>query len=66
MPKAKMKFPPIPGETPRAKFENLVRLLFSAKKTPEDEKLREELRNFDLKKFDRVPEKAIKPHKKAV
>jgi hypothetical protein len=32
MPKAKMKFPPIPGETPREKFENLVRVMFSTPK----------------------------------
>jgi hypothetical protein len=32
----------------------------SEKKRAEDEKLREELRNFDLKKFDKVLEKAIK------
>jgi hypothetical protein len=32
----------------------------SEKQRAEDEKLREELRNFDLKKFDKVLEKAIK------
>jgi hypothetical protein len=35
MSKAKMKFPPIPGETPRAKFENLLRHLFSVPKKSE-------------------------------
>jgi hypothetical protein len=38
MPKAKMKFPPIPGETPREKFENLVRFLFSVGKNPHNDK----------------------------
>jgi hypothetical protein len=38
MPKAKMKFPPIPGETPREKFENLVRYLFSVGKEPNNDK----------------------------
>jgi hypothetical protein len=38
MPKAKMKFPPIPGETPRAKFENLVRYLFSVGKEHNNDK----------------------------
>jgi hypothetical protein len=38
MPKAKMKFPPIPGETPRAKFENLMRHLFSVGKEPDNDK----------------------------
>jgi hypothetical protein len=38
MPKAKMKFPPIPGETPRAKFETLVRYLFSVGKAPDSDK----------------------------
>ena len=30
-----------------------------------DEKLREELRNFDLKKFDEALDKAIAPNKKS-
>jgi hypothetical protein len=37
----------------------------SEKQRAEDEKLREELRQFDLKKFDNVLEKAIKPQKYA-
>jgi len=31
----------------------------SEKQLAEDEKLREELRNFDIKKFDKVLDKAI-------
>jgi hypothetical protein len=38
----------------------------SDKQRAEDDKLREELRNFDLKKFDKALEKAINPKKKAV
>jgi hypothetical protein len=37
------------------------RFVPSEKQRAEDEKLREELRNFDLKKFDKVLGKAIKP-----
>lgn len=33
----------------------------SEKQRESDEKLREELRHFDLKKFDKALEKAIKP-----
>ncbi|MGD0288653.1 MAG: hypothetical protein ABSC63_03205 [Candidatus Binataceae bacterium] len=33
----------------------------SEKQRESDEKLREELRNFDLKKFDEALDKAIKP-----
>jgi hypothetical protein len=33
----------------------------SEKQRESDEKLRQELRNFDLKKFDEVLDKAIKP-----
>jgi len=54
MPKAKMKFPPIPGDTPREKFEHLVRFLFSVGKMPKDDK------------GEPGPEKTIKPNKKAV
>jgi hypothetical protein len=36
----------------------------SEKQRESDEKLREELRNFDLKKFDTALEKAIKPTRK--
>jgi hypothetical protein len=32
----------------------------SAKQRESDEKLREELRNFDLKKFDKALDKAVK------
>jgi hypothetical protein len=32
MPKEKMKFPEVPGDTPREKFVNLVRHLFSVPK----------------------------------
>jgi hypothetical protein len=35
----------------------------SKKQRAKDEELREELRQFDLKKFDRVLERAIKPKK---
>ncbi len=35
------------------------------KQRESDEKLREELRNFDLKKFNKVLEKAIRPKKEA-
>jgi hypothetical protein len=35
----------------------------SEKQRDSDEKLREELRNFDLKKFDEVLDKAIAPKK---
>jgi hypothetical protein len=34
----------------------------SAKQLASDEKLRDELRNFDLKKFDKAMEKALKQH----
>jgi hypothetical protein len=37
------------------------RFVPSAQQRAEDEKLREELRHFDLKKFDKVLEKAINP-----
>ena len=32
MSKAKMKFPPVPGDTPREKFINLARHIFSVGK----------------------------------
>jgi hypothetical protein len=38
----------------------------SEKTRAEDEKLRELLRHADMKKFDEVLEKAIRPNKKAV
>jgi len=41
------------------------RFVPSEKQRAEDEKLREELRNFDLKKFDKALEKAIAPKKEA-
>jgi len=34
----------------------------SEKQRESDEKLREELRNFDLRKFDEALDKAIEPH----
>ena len=37
----------------------------SEKQRESDEKLREELRNFDLKKFDKALDKAIAPKKEA-
>jgi hypothetical protein len=37
------------------------RFVPSEKQRAEDEKLRDELRNFDLKTFDKVLDKAIKP-----
>jgi hypothetical protein len=49
MPKAKMKFPPIPGKTPRAKFENLVRYLFTIGKNSAD---KSESRREDKTKVD--------------
>jgi hypothetical protein len=33
MSKAKMRFPPVPGDTPREKFMNLARHIFSVPKT---------------------------------
>jgi hypothetical protein len=36
----------------------------SEKQRAEDEKLREQLRHIDLKKFDKTLEKAIKPARK--
>ncbi|MGH7932667.1 MAG: hypothetical protein ACREQN_05800 [Candidatus Binataceae bacterium] len=33
------------------------------KQRAQDEKLRDELRNFDLKKFDKPPEKAVRQPK---
>jgi len=33
MPKEKMKFPKVPGDTPREQFSNLVRHVFSVGKT---------------------------------
>jgi hypothetical protein len=33
MPKQKMKFPEVPGDTPREKFISLARLVFSVGKT---------------------------------
>jgi len=33
MPKRKMKFPPVPGDTPRERFMNLVRHVFAVSKT---------------------------------
>jgi hypothetical protein len=47
------------GRTPRKKY------VPSAKQRASDEKLRDELRNFDLKKFDRVLEKALAPQKRS-
>jgi hypothetical protein len=37
----------------------------SEKQRESDEKLREELRNFDIKKFDKLFDKAINPKAKA-
>jgi hypothetical protein len=37
----------------------------SEKQRQSDEKLREELRNFDLNKFDKALDKAIQPQKRS-
>ena len=37
----------------------------SAKQVESDEKLREELKKFDVKRFDKALEKAIKPRREA-
>jgi hypothetical protein len=39
MPKEKMKFPDVPGETPRERFINLVRQVFSIPKAPRDKRI---------------------------
>jgi hypothetical protein len=38
MPKKKMKFPAVPGDTPRERFMNLVRHVFAVPKTVNDRK----------------------------
>ena len=48
------------GRTARKKY------VPSEKQRASDEKLRDELRHFDLKKFDKALEKAIRPKEKAV
>jgi hypothetical protein len=44
------------GRTPRKKY------VPSEKQLASDEKLRDELRHFDLKKFDQALAKALKPN----
>jgi hypothetical protein len=48
------------GRSARAKKKYVP----SAKQLASDEKLREELRNFDLKKFDKALDKAINPNRR--
>lgn len=39
MPNKKMRFPEVPGDTPRERFINLVRQMFSVSKTEADNAL---------------------------